>query len=370
MKNILNTFLIIMSSLLAFACGEEAKESLDFSGDVDIHSFTVNGVEGSINTENSTITVILPSGTSLQGLQPQIEIGSDATVSPESNEAIDFVSNDGVLLKQEYVVKSKDLYQKYSVSVDVARAKITSFKIGSVEGQIIESSKKIVVYLPEGTDVTALVPTVEYTDGATLSPSQGAEIDFTNPVNFSLDYLGSTFTYEVTVKLGQPILTIYNGEDINPLWTSIASTINNSYANPKKDGINTSSSCVAIMRNKIASDDGGRAWSGGALWKNNKVNIDPTVYGQLRLLVLKEIAGDVQVEIQSDGETEKGWLKAEYSSEALGEWQELIFDIPDDRTAIINNILVAPHVVDVADDPNFSSHMMYWDELRAIPKEK
>ncbi len=369
MKNLLNQYLIIILSLLAFACGEETKESLDFSGDVDIHSFTVNGVAGSINTENSTISVILPSGSSLQGLQPQIEIGADATVSPESNEAIDFINNDGVILEQEYIVKAKDLYQKYTVTVDVARAKITSFKIGSVEGQIIESSKKIVMYLPEGTDVTALVPTVEYTDGATLSPSQGTEIDFTNPVNFSLEYLGSTFIYEVTVKLGQPILTIYNGEDINPIWASIASTINNSYSNPKTDGINSSSTCVAIMRNKTASDDGGRAWSGGALWTNNKVNIDPTVYGQLKLMVLKEIAGDVQVEIQSDGETEKGWLRAEYSGDALGEWQELTFNIPDDRTAIINNILVAPHVIDVADDPNFSSHMMYWDDLRAIPKE-
>ena len=55
-------------------------------------------------------------------------------------------------------------------------------------------------------------------------------------------------------------------------------------------------------------------------------------------MVLKNVAGDVQLEIQSNGEQNKDWLKASYSADALGEWQELTFTIPAGRTAIINNI--------------------------------
>ena len=79
------------------------------------------------------------------------------------------------------------------------------------------------------------------------------------------------------------------------------------------------------------------------MWNAYKVNIDPAVYSKFTLKVLKSVAGDVQLEIQSDGEQNKDWLKTSYSADALGQWQELTFEIPASRTAVINNILVAPH---------------------------
>ncbi len=369
-KNIFN-YLIILVIISFTSCNNEISESIDLTGDVDIHSFSINGIEGKIDSTNSTISVILPAGSDLRSLIPNIELGENAEISPASGEAIDFADNYGNLITVTYTVTNKNSYQKYYVSVDVARAKITSFKISNVEGSIDEANKKITIYLPVGTNVTSLIPIVEYTDGATLTPESGTIVDFTNPVNFTLNYLGSIFTYEVTVILGEapkPVITLYNGESVSPTWASIASTINNGYANPKTNGINNTSTCVSIMRNKAASDDGGRAWSGGALWNNYKVNINPAEYNKFTLMVLKEVAGDVQLEIQSDGEQNKDWLKASYSADALGQWQELTFEIPASRTAVINNILVAPHVIDVANDPNFTSHMMYWDELKAYPK--
>ncbi len=373
MKKIIYYFLLILSPVIALSsCNDEVKSILDTTGDVNIHSFTINGVEGTINADNSTISVILPSGSSLKALTPVVGLGEGAEITPNNGEAVDFADNKGNLLTVTYTVTNKDLYQKYTVSVDVARAKITKFKIGSVEGDIDDVTKKITIYLPVGTNVSALYPVLEYTNGATLSPASGTAVDFTNPVNFSLNYLGSTFTYEVTVKLGEkpkPILVIYDGETVSPTWASLAGTVNNGYVNPKTDGINTTSTCVSMMRTKAASDDGGRPWSGGALWNENKVNIDPAVYGKFTLMVLKNTAGDVQLEIQSNGEQNKDWLKANYSADALGQWQELTFTIPAGRTAIINNILVAPHVIDAVNDPNFSSQMMYWDQLRAHPKQ-
>lgn len=370
-KYIFKWSLILLSIISISACNDDMSEVLDTTGDTNIHTFTINGVEGVIDSTNSTIRLILPAGTNLKALTPDIVLGEGAEISPKSGAAVDFVDNKGIPTMVTYTVINKDSYQKYKVMVDVARAKITKFKIGSVEADIDEVNKKIIIYLPVGTDVTSLIPVVEYTSGATITPATGSQVDFTNPVNYTLNYLNSNFVYEVTVKLGDkplPDLIIYDGETVSPTWSSIASTINNGYLNPKTDGLNATPTCMSIMRKKEGSDDGGRPWSGGALWNANKVNIDPKIYGKITVMVLKEVAGNVQLEIQSDGEQNKDWLKVSYSADALGKWQELTFEIPASRTAIINNILIAPHVDDASSNLLFTSHMMYWDQLIAHPK--
>jgi hypothetical protein len=80
-------------------------------------------------------------------------------------------------------------------------------------------------------------------------------------------------------------------------------------------------------------------------------------------MVLKQTAGDVQLEIQRDGENDKDWLRANYSGAHLGEWQELTFMIPAGRTAVINNILIEPGI-----DGVDHAQTIYWDELRIYKK--
>lgn len=374
MRKLIYNLIVLALSIISFgSCTSEDRDQIDLSGDTGIRSFVINGVEGAINTDNSTISVILPSGTDLKGLTPAIEIADGAVISPASGVTMDFADANDNLISVVYLVTSKDSYQKYTVNVDVARAKITSFKIGAVEADIDEIAKEINIWLPEGTDVTSLIPVVEYTEGAELSPSSGSSIDFTNPVAFSLNYLGSIFTYTVNVNLGEkPLdnLIIYDGETVKPTWAALASTLNNGYINPLTDGINPTSTCISIMRKKAATDDGGRPWSGGALWNQYKVNVDPAIYDRFELMILKTSAGTVQLEIQGDGETNKDWLKVAYTAEDAGKWQKLTFMIPASRTAVINNVLVAPHVDDTAADPNFTDQMMYWDQLIAIPKQQ
>jgi hypothetical protein len=370
MKKLKYYILFMFCTTLIFSsCKDDIPGTLDTTGDVDIQAFSINGVEGTINSQNSTISVILPSGSSLKGLSPKVTIANGATVSPNSMSSHDFVDSKGTPTAVTYTVTNKDLYQKYTVSVDVARAKISSFKIGSVAGEIDEANKKISLYLPVGTNLTALYPTVEYTGGAVISPAIGTPVNFTNPVTFTLNYLGSIFTYNVTVIAGEkpkPVIVVYNGEIGSPNWESLASTVNNGTLNPKTDGINTSTNCASIMRNK-SGDDGGQPWSGGALWNANKVDINPVTYGKFTLMVLKSVAGVVQLEIQSaDGV--KDWLKADYSGAALGQWQELTFTIPADRTAPINNILVAPHCEDTSGITSWTPQLMYWDNLKAYPR--
>ena len=362
---------LFITATLFFSCSKNNENVLDMSGDVDIHSFSINGIEGTINPDNSTISVILPQGTDLTALSPQISIGNGANISPASGASVDFSQSAIKGAEVIYTVTNTNIYQKYKVSVDVARAKITTFRIGTTSGRIDETAKTITVYLPIGTNVTALIPVVEYTQGATITPADGSEVDFTNPVQYKLNFEGSEFAYTVTVILGDeplPEIVIYNGEDVAPQWDGIAATVNSPYQNPKIDAINPTPYCASIMRSGDATDNGGRAWSGGALWNNYKVNIDPAKYGSFSLMVLKNVAGDVQLEIQSDGQQNKDYLKASYSGDNLGIWQKLIFTIPNSRTAIINNILVAPHCYDAGQPVPFPTQRMYWDELIAIPK--
>lgn len=350
---------------------ESKEETLDLSGDVDIHLFSINGIEGIINRDNSTISVILPYGTDLTKLTPEIIIHEDAFIYPEIGESIDFSQSTRKGSEVIYTVTNTDVYQKYKVSVDVARAKITSFRIGTVDGEINEEEKTITIYLPVGTDVTALIPIIEYTEGAKMTPESGSVIDFTNPVDYKLILSGSEFIYTVKVIIGEkpkPEIIIFNGEEVSPTWANLAAIVESPYPNPQTDGINTSPYCASMIKNGEDTDNGGKPWSGGALWNNNKVEIDPNFYGSFSIMVLKEVAGDVQIEIQSDGEQNKDWLKVWYSEENLGKWQKLTFNIPEGRTAIINNILVAPHCHDAGKPVPFTTHRVYWDELIAIPK--
>lgn len=365
MNKIYYKLLVLALAIVSFSsCTSEERDLIDLSGNTDIQSFVINGVEGVINPDNSTITVILPSGTDLHGLIPEISLGNGAIVSPASGVAMDFADANNNLKSIIYLVSNKDTYQKYTVNVDVARAKITNFKIGSVEADIDEANKEIVLWLAKGTDITALIPVVEYTDGAELSPASGSAVDFTNPVVFTLNYLGSTFSYTVKVNLGEkPLenLIVYDGEKVIVKWAALGPIpLTNNYLNPLTNGINTTANCIMVNR----SPEGQAGWNGGALWNENAVNIDPTIYGSFTLMILKEVAGDVQLEIQSAGEANKDWLHADYSAEHLGEWQMLTFNIPAGRTAVINNILVMPHNVNAG----FTAHQMYWDQLIAIPK--
>ncbi len=67
-------------------------------------------------------------------------------------------------------------------------------------GVIDDEAGTITVTVPAGTDLTALVPTIEISSGASISPASGVVQNFTNPVAYTLTGAnGRTKTYTVTV---------------------------------------------------------------------------------------------------------------------------------------------------------------------------
>ena len=97
-------------------------------------------------------------------------------------------------------------------------ADITAFTFDSeaVTEQPVINGTNITFKVAEGADITALVPTITISEGATITPASGEAQDFTNPVTYTVvseDY-GTTKSYSVSVAASQSILK-YSFED----WT-------------------------------------------------------------------------------------------------------------------------------------------------------
>lgn len=88
-----------------------------------------------------------------------------------------------------------------------ANKSITSFKLSAltpaVTATVDESAKTIALSVPTGTNVTALVATVEVSADASVSPASGTAQNFTNPVTYTVTAAdGTKQAYVVTVTVG------------------------------------------------------------------------------------------------------------------------------------------------------------------------
>ena len=94
---------------------------------------------------------------------------------------------------------------------------ITAFVVANVNGVIDQSTGRITVVVPNGTDVTALRPAVAVSDGATVTPGSGAAVNFTDAVVYTVKSAsGETKQYVVTVKVQEASVS-------DSLWDQITS---------------------------------------------------------------------------------------------------------------------------------------------------
>ncbi|MFH0974709.1 MAG: hypothetical protein V1874_02880 [Spirochaetota bacterium] len=86
-----------------------------------------------------------------------------------------------------------------TLSVLSSAKDITGFVIDTVSGTI--GANTISLTMPEGTDITNLVPAITVSPGASVSPASGAATDFTSPVAYTVTAEdASTKVYTVTVR--------------------------------------------------------------------------------------------------------------------------------------------------------------------------
>lgn len=175
-----------------------------------ILSFNFNSldpdVKGSINEDKKEIYLTVPFGTGLKELVPTIEASTNTTVSPSSGEAADFSKDKQPVV---YTVKAADKStQAYKVYVDTGAANseklITSFKLQApaVAGEIDQKARTIRLEVPYGTKLNQLVPIIETSAGATVSPHSGSKLDLSTENTFTVTAQdGSTAEYSVTVQV-------------------------------------------------------------------------------------------------------------------------------------------------------------------------
>lgn len=169
-----------------------------------INYFTFDNPEatGNMDQSNYTVAITVPAGTDVTKLIPVIQISQDATISPASGAQQDFTK------PVAYLVTAQDgSTQTYIVTVNVAESSekaILSFKLSGfdpeVDGTINETNHTVYAVVPNGTDLTTLMPTITVSDRATYNPDSGSYVDFTNPVTYTVTAEdGSTQDYTITV---------------------------------------------------------------------------------------------------------------------------------------------------------------------------
>ena len=146
----------------------------------------------------------------------ELEVSEGAEASMKVGDVVDFS------FPQVIKVTNGDAFLEYTISVKHHEAKIISFKLNdSYTGIIDENNHSIQVRVPTNVDIRSLIPSIETTKGATVTPASGQAVDFTNPVVFTVSYETATSDYEVKVVQSDSPLAVYVGlassiDELNP----------------------------------------------------------------------------------------------------------------------------------------------------------
>ena len=189
---------LIFALFFVFTACENSFDNanLELNTPSDVTSFKINGVAGEIDQKLGKITVTLPYGTEITAVNPEVVLEAGATSSVDLSQTFNFNNT------LKFRVINGNLYKDYTVSV-VVLSPIKTFTINGVAAAINHANKTITMVLPENTDLTALKPVIELTQGVSISPSSGATIDFSNPVTFVVTANGKSVNY--TANVGVPV---------------------------------------------------------------------------------------------------------------------------------------------------------------------
>lgn len=193
-------------------------------------SLTINGkvYDGDIDNVRGTISVtgVDDSNLTTTKFAPDITLGAGTTVcSPLSGTEQDFSA------PVTYTVAGRDVESRtYTVRVTntagslisasgetptpSSSARIEKFTVLGVDGEIDHAAGTIEIVLPNGTDVTAVVPAVTVPAGAVVSPVSGEVVNLSTPLTYTVR-LGSETRYYV-------VRVVYQRSTSQQLWDKVS----------------------------------------------------------------------------------------------------------------------------------------------------
>ncbi|SNR29723.1 DUF4960 domain-containing protein [Flavobacterium sp. ov086] len=196
-KNWTKVSLILAVFFMITACENSFENGgFDVNSPSNVTSFKINGVAGQIDQKTGKINITMPYGSDITAVKPEMILAQGAT----SNLDVTVPANFTNLVK--FRVTNGNLYKDYTVTT-VVLSPIKSFTINGVAATVNDANKTITITLQEGTNLTALKPVIEATEGVTISPASGATIDFTNAVTFVITSNGKSVNY--TANVGVPV---------------------------------------------------------------------------------------------------------------------------------------------------------------------
>ncbi len=217
MKRILRIGLAMLAALLLMNACDVEKEPYVIGAEYEkyILVFQVDSIYGLVDENAKVVKLDFPAGTDVTHLTPTITISNYATIEPESGVAQDFTNP--VYYTVTAMNGSTVQYMVEAIVHDADNEKsILRFYFEELdcEGLIYEVTHQIDCYVPAETDVTALVPVIEVSEGASVSPASGEPQDFTDPVVYTVTAQNGT-TAEYTVSV------IVEGDDVVPTGKTV-----------------------------------------------------------------------------------------------------------------------------------------------------
>ena len=152
--------------------------------DNDQNTLKITGVPSTANVKALAPQITLTEGTMvcspLPGIPQNFSVPVSYTVSGDNMDSrvytVHITDADG-----NYITGSKDDTDKKPDTPVSSEVKIKTFTVLGAEGTIDESAGLITVTLPEGTDVSAVVPTITLSSGCSVSPISGEAVDLRSP---------------------------------------------------------------------------------------------------------------------------------------------------------------------------------------------
>ena len=187
---------LCLLTLAFFGC-DEKEDKFNLDGECQIISLTLDETyKAVIDGTNKTAVVTLPATYDVQDMTiTEMTLSDGATATLSKGQHINLT------VPQRIKVTNGNVFSEYTLSAKHDEARILSFILNDkYRGIIDESAHTIAVFVPVGTNLTALIPTIRVSEGATIEPASGVSCDFTNPVEFTVTYNTASSTYTVTVS--------------------------------------------------------------------------------------------------------------------------------------------------------------------------
>lgn len=200
MKKIHNYIYAAVALLLgvAMTACTSNESDLKLSGDCLVTELALDGYDALIDYTDYKLNVQLPEGTEVDDMVvTELELSEGAVADINEGDHLNMSSPHAV------TVTNGDVVQVWSLTVQIMTARIEKFTINGINGVIDDEEQTITVYLPQGTDVTMLTPTIVPSEGAEVKGNE-VTADFTSPRTYTAVNGNATRDYEVTVVLYDP----------------------------------------------------------------------------------------------------------------------------------------------------------------------